>query len=116
MANEPASADLRGRTVRWTFENGPTAGTTFEHRFQEDGSVVWRALDGRMRGASGHEPECATSKVSDNVFVVSYLARSGYTLTVALNTDLKSALGFASNGREWHEMRGTFELVEADEP
>src|SRR2546428_9775306 len=35
---------LRGKTVRWTFEDGPTAGTTFEHRFSPDGTVEYRAV------------------------------------------------------------------------
>ena len=37
---------LSGRTIRWTFVDGPTAGTTFEHSLDPDGSIVWRAIDG----------------------------------------------------------------------
>ena len=43
---------LTGRTLRWKFVDGPTAGVTFEHTFDPDGSVVWRALDGAFAGAS----------------------------------------------------------------
>jgi hypothetical protein len=34
---------LRGKTVRWTFTDGPMAGTPIEHTFNDDGPVVWRA-------------------------------------------------------------------------
>ena len=31
---------LIGKTVRWTFADGPVAGKTYEHTFNADGSVV----------------------------------------------------------------------------
>ena len=43
---------LRGKTLRWTFTDGPVAGTLFEHTFHDDGSVVWRVLEGPGKGAS----------------------------------------------------------------
>jgi hypothetical protein len=41
---------LRGKTVRWTFSDGPVAGMLFEHALNENGTVVWRALDGPGKG------------------------------------------------------------------
>ena len=46
---------LSGRTIRWMFVDGPTAGTTFEHTLDPDGSIVWRAVDGAFKGASRRE-------------------------------------------------------------
>src|SRR5438552_2698485 len=37
---------VRGKTLRWSYEDGPTAGTTFEHDFGEDGRVQYRMVDG----------------------------------------------------------------------
>jgi hypothetical protein len=76
---------LRGKTLRWTFTDGPVAGTLFEHTFHDDGSVVWRVLDGQGKGASAHEKRYATTPVTEDVHTVSYLAASGHTLTVVLN-------------------------------
>ena len=45
MPQKPQIDSLRGRTVRWTFNDGPTAGTTYEHRFDEDGSIGFRGVD-----------------------------------------------------------------------
>jgi len=28
---------VRGRTIAWKFEDGPTAGKRFEHEFHDDG-------------------------------------------------------------------------------
>ena len=46
---------LRGKTLRWTFTEGPVAGTLFEHTFQDDGSVVWRVLEGQGKGHGAGE-------------------------------------------------------------
>ncbi len=108
---DPVDTDsLHGRKIRWTFEDGPTQGHTFEHRFEEDGSVVWRSTG---PGATDHHDiASAAVRISDDVHVVSYLSKeSGYTLTVALNLKTGSAVGFASNGKDWVQQSGTFEVL-----
>ena len=58
---------LRGKTLRWTFTDEPVAGTLFEHTFHDDGSVVWRILEGQGKGASAHEKRYATMQVTEDV-------------------------------------------------
>ena len=82
---------LRGKTLRWTFTDGPVAGTLFEHTFHDDGSVVWRVLEGQGKGAS---------------------AASGHTLTVVLNLATRRIYGFAPNNTDWYTLTGTFEVVQ----
>ena len=103
---------LRGQTVRWTFSDGPVAGILFEHALNEDGTVVWRALDGPWKGQSSQEQRYAAMKISDDVHAVSYLAKSGHTLTVVLNLSTGRAYGFASGNNDWHSLTGTFEVVQ----
>lgn len=103
---------LRGKTLRWTFADGPTAGTVFEHTFHDDGSVIWRVLDGPGKGHSAQENQYSTVRVADDVHTVSYLAASGYTLTVVLNLATGRMTGFASNNTEWYAQTGTFEVVQ----
>jgi hypothetical protein len=43
--------------------------------------------------------------------VVSYLAGSGFTLTVVLNFRDRSVVGFASGAKDWFTVRGTLEVV-----
>ena len=102
---------LRGKTLRWTFTDGPMAGTTFEHTLHDDGSVVWRYQDGQGKGQSAHEKRYATMRVTEDVHTMSYLAESGHTLTVVLNLATSRMFGFASNNKEWYPMTGTFEIV-----
>ena len=47
----------------------------------------------------------------DDVYIMSYLAASGYTLTVALNFRDRTVAGFASSAKDWQPVRGTLEVV-----
>jgi hypothetical protein len=103
-------ASLHGKTLRWTFKDGPTKGMTFEHSFASDGSLRWRSAGPDAK--DHHENASAAVKISDDVHVVSYLSKdSGYTLTVALNLKTGAATGFASNGKDWVQQSGTFEVL-----
>lgn len=105
------SASLLGRTIRWTFSDGPTKGHTFEHTFNDDGSVVWRSVDGASSTKLNREKVSGVAPVGDDVAVVSYLASNGFTLTVALNFTDMQMTGFASNNEVWTMQRGHFELL-----
>ena len=111
MPETTTSTSLSGRTLNWKFETGPTAGGTYEHTFEPDGSVSFRKLDDSGKGKVTREKAYAAFEVSPDVQLVSYLAESGYTLTVALNFDTGRLYGFASNDKEWHAVSGTFETV-----
>ena len=49
-------ARVRGRTIRFTWTDGPTAGKTHEHRFHHDGTVEWRAVG--VPAAGERSPGC----------------------------------------------------------
>jgi hypothetical protein len=103
---------IRGKTVRLTWTEGPTRGATHEHVFHQDGTVEWRDAGGAGQGAAAKErPAYAAMEAADGVYVVSYLAASGYTLTVVLNFRDLRVVGFASSAKDWHPVRGRFEVV-----
>ena len=113
MTHDHQAAEIRGKTIRLTWTEGPTKGATHEHVFHEDGTVEWRAMEKPAKGDAAKErPEYGAMKVADGVFAVSYLAASGYTLTVVLNFPGKKMVGFASGAKEWYPVQGTFQLVE----
>lgn len=103
---------VRGRTIRWTWTEGPTAGVTHEHEFRRDGTLEWRVLTGPRKGHAAEEEEYAVFEISDEVYAVSYLADSGYTLTVVLDFQSGNMYGFASGRSQWYPGRGTFEVIE----
>jgi molybdenum cofactor biosynthesis protein MoaF len=106
-----ASDPIRGRTLRWTFSDGPTAETTFEHDFRTDGTVVFRGAGSPKDTAMQVPVRYGTARVTDDGHVVSYLSPGGYALTVVLDFENKRMVGFASNEKEWFQQQGTFEVV-----
>ena len=105
---------LAGRTFRWTFKEGPTAGKTYEHTFSGEGTVVFKEVGGAAGGGPvGDMPgvRYASFEIAPRMQLVSYLSTHGYTLTVAMNLDSKKLHGFASNDKEWYPLEGTVEVV-----
>jgi hypothetical protein len=107
---------VSGKTIRWTYEDGPMAGKGFEHTFGADGTVSWRLTDGdekntKQTGKPRTEPKATyeVAPVNDDVCVVSYLAASGYTLTSVLDFASGTVVSFASNEKELVLQRGMFE-------
>ena len=113
MTTHAKIESLYGKPIQWTFTDGPMAGATYEHRFYQNGTVDFRAREGSEKGDWTHEKHAAAVKVADDVFVVSYLGDAGYTLTVVLNFQRMTLVGFASNDKEWSQQQGTFEILSA---
>ena len=104
------STALIGRTVRFAFDEGPTAGSAYDHTFHEDGSVEFRT--GGKADAKGTRVEkYGACEIAPKTHLVSYLGDSGYTLTVVFNLDSGDLRGFASNEKEWHPVGGKARIV-----
>jgi hypothetical protein len=109
---EKTPHSLAGETQRWTFESGPTAGSTYEHTFGTDGTVTWRDAKGtsaaKKDGAKARaQTPYASFPVGPGMHLVSYLSKdSGYTLTVLVNTENHRLHGYASNATEWFPVTG----------
>ena len=105
---------LAGRTFRWTFDGGPAAGKTYEHKFKADGTVVFKEVGGAAQpaaGGTGPGVKYASFEITPQIYLVSYLSAHGYTLTVAMNRASKALHGFVSNDKEWYPLEGTAEEV-----
>lgn len=111
MSDHNRANDIGGKTIRWIWTEGPTKGKTHEHVFDEDGTVTWRAIDETGNSHLSKPTKYAAFKVNDDVSVVSYLADSGYTLTVVMNYADESIVGFASGAKEWYPVQGRFQVV-----
>ncbi|MFL5519262.1 MAG: hypothetical protein ACJ8DJ_24145, partial [Gemmatimonadales bacterium] len=74
---------LAGRTQRWKFVDGPTAGKTYEHTFPPDGTVTFREVAAADHAKPPTEKQpgvrYAAFEVGPGLHLVSYLSESGYT-------------------------------------
>lgn len=106
MAND----DLRGKTILWTFTDGPMADKRYEHTFAADGSVSFRLLGGESAGKPTRVDRYEAESVGPAVHAVSYLGPSGHTLTTVLDFNTGKLVAFASNEKELSVHHGTFEV------
>jgi hypothetical protein len=120
MDDVDRAAAIRGKTIRFTWTEGPTKGKTHEHVFHQDGTVTWSDADtsktaqpatSAAAGNTKEKPRYAATRVEDEIYAVSYLAPSGYTLSVVLNFRDQQLVGFVSGAKEWYPVRGTFQVV-----
>jgi hypothetical protein len=90
---------IRGKTVRWIYDDGPMKGKTFEHAFGADGTVTWKEA-GEAKPLAESTAKYETVRINDDVYVVAYLSGHGWTLTTIVDTKSGSIVSFASNEKE----------------
>ena len=112
MGEPERASEIQGKTIRFVWADGPTAGKTHEHRFKPDGIVEYAPVENGAPGKFTTEKSYAAFKAGKDVYLVSYLGSSGYTLTVALNFADGTLCGIASGAKEWFPVKGRFEVVE----
>ena len=102
------TGDLAGKKVRWTYDDGPVKGKVFEHRFGGDGMVSYHEVkDGQASDIGGEKAvKYEVAPVSDDVYAVSYLASTGWTLTTVVDEKSKRIVSFASNEKQLVPQRG----------
>jgi hypothetical protein len=102
---------VAGKTIEWTFTDGPMAEKSFEHTFGTDGSVSFKMVGGEDRGKATRIERCFVEPVGKDVYAVSYTSESGYTLTVVLDYRAFDLVAFASNDKGVSVSHGSFEEV-----
>ena len=116
MSSAPKTDPVRGMTLRWTYDDGAMAGKTYEHTFGTDGTVRWSEA-GKSGGETGATavPDADTTaaytveRLNDDLYVVSYLAKSGYTLTTVVDTKAGTIVSVASNEKQLMTLHGRIE-------
>ena len=122
MGSDP----VRGKTIRWKYDDGPMAGKSFEHTFGTDGIVAWTEIDGRKdttnsstngrpkteRSSAETKAKYQVAPINEDVYAVSYLSGSGFTLTSVLDFSAGTLVSFASNEKQLVLQRGTFDVEE----
>jgi hypothetical protein len=107
----PAPDPVRGRTIRWTWKDGPEKGSLVEHVFREDGLMLLRAVNGRQKGSAQEGRKYESTRVDKDLYTVSYRTAAGATMTLLLNFKTRTLLGFSSDSEGWYPSRGTFAVM-----
>ena len=90
---------VRGKTIRWSYDDGPVKGKLFEHTFGTDGKVAYREPGAPTAGGGGEEPSIPynVEVIDEHVYAVSYLSTNTWTLTTVVNESSRRIVSFASN-------------------
>jgi hypothetical protein len=106
------SNSLSGKTIRWTFDDGVMAKKSFDHTFNEDGSLTFKMLnadsDKKDLGKITRIEKYEVATLGADVTVISYLVPHGFTLTVAMDTKSKKLVAFSSNDKGVEVQHGSF--------
>ena len=111
MSSDP----LRGKTLRFTFDDGPMARKTYDHAFGTDGTVTWTdASDGGAKDANvAPDPDSTAryefERVNVDIYVVTYLSKAGYTLTSVIDAGTGKLVSVASNEKSLSVQHGKAE-------
>jgi hypothetical protein len=100
---------ITGHSLRWRFADGAMAGKSFDHTFSRNGNVAFREVGGDPNAKPGSADQYHVATVGRDVYAVSYLSSSGYTLTVVLDFATLKLVAFASNDKSLTVQQGTFE-------
>jgi hypothetical protein len=106
-----AANPITGHSLRFRFVDGPVAGKSFDHTFSRNGHVTFMEAGGDPNGKPGSAQQYEVASINTDVHTVSYLAPSGFTLTVILDYKTMKLVSFASNEKSLTMQQGTFELL-----
>ena len=103
---------IRGKTIRWTFTDGVMKNKSFDHTFNDDGSLTFMMQN---HGLYTNDI-CKVTRIvkyvvatlGADVTIVSYFVPHGYTLTVAMDMKTKKLVAFSSNDKGVEVQHGTF--------
>ena len=87
------------------------AGKSFDHTFSRNGGVTYREVGTDPNARPGSAEQYHVASIGPDVHSVSYLAPSGYTLTVVLDYKSRKLVAYASNEKSLVMQRGTFETL-----
>ena len=102
------STELVGKTIRWSYADGPMKGKGFEHRFADDGTVTWKGA-GDETPSSDSRAKYEFARITDDVYVFSYLSNHGFTLTTVVDERAGTIVSFASNEKELVVQHGSLD-------
>src|SRR5579864_5634251 len=121
MSAYAQAQEVRGKTMQWTWTEGPTHGATHEHVFHDDGTVEWRAVGGAAQ-QQNRAPKASGAKGTSQVRChgrpqtglslcpISRRSRDIRSPSFSISTTRKWS-GSPLGARDWYPVQGTFRVI-----
>lgn len=108
MEAQETPKSLIGKTITLEWTKGDKA--IYEVVLLDETKVHWKAIEGYEKGQEATEKEYNLEKVSENIYLLSWLEAVGYTITVTLNFNDNTVVGIISNDKEWYPKTGVLTI------
>lgn len=110
FADKPGNFDhvIPGHTFEWHWEQGAFKGAAYQVTFLKDGQLHWQGIAGGVIGKQDREKQYQSAVIANDILMISWLEKSGYTVTIILNFSNGTCQGIVSNNSEWYPLSGKF--------
>ncbi len=103
---------INGLTITYKWGEGDFEGAKYRIEYKANGTVSWKGLEGWEKGESNIENNYYARKIDDDIYTISMLEESLWTVTLIFNTKTKRIYGCASNEKEIYKPEGILESIE----
>ena len=98
-------------SVTYTWKQGAFSGGKYKLTLL-DGKVQWHGLQGPEKGMSAIENKTAFIKLTPDQYLITWLEKVGYTVTVIINTGSNKVTGIVSNAKEHYVLAGQIDTIQ----
>ncbi len=113
FAGKPNDAEhaVAGHTFEWLWQQGAFKDAGFRVSFLPDGRLQWQGIQGAVTGKQATEKQYQSIAIAGDLQMISWLEKSGYTVTIVLNYSDGTCHGIVSNNNEWYPLSGSFRQI-----
>lgn len=97
----------QGTTLKYVWTEGAFKDGEYQVDLLEGGKLRWEGLAGAEKGDSAVEESYFTTKLADDVYLLSWLEGIGYTVSLMVDVKAKEVTGIASNNEEHYPLKGS---------
>lgn len=98
---------VAGHTFEWHWEQGAFKGAAFRVSFLHDGRLHWLGIQGGVRGKQNTGKQYQSIALSNNLQMISWLEKSGCTVTIIPNSSEGTCQEIVSSTSEWYPLSGS---------
>lgn len=97
----------QGTVLKYIWNEGAFKGGEYRVDLLEDGKLRWEGLAGAEKGESAVEDSYYTTRLADDVYLLSWLEGIGYTVSLVIDVKANEVTGIASNNTEHYPLKGS---------
>lgn len=108
------SNQFYGKTIQHTWTEGAFAGGSFKNQYRNDNSASLECVAGGYKGTKAELKTYSARSLGKNLWLMSWLEESGYSVSIVFDFDNKKVTGTISKpNAEFYPVSGTIDSIES---